>query len=243
MRWVSPDSGFTTTAYPLAVAARPVMPASAESTSHTTLPGTAEATGAGDGVAQAADTGKLAVPRTRPSTPLAANALRRIGPVSQSDPQTWCPAGDELCRLPSVSGGDGVDRVRAQLGGQRLGHPYPQPPALLAVLRTQDLATPVYPGDQVAPVVRDQGGHLDRRPGQPRLDRRHDRRDPGAGTRRAEHGVRPLALEPQQGLLAGRVDLVDHQQLGQRIRAHLGEHLADRADLLLRGGVRPVHHA
>ena len=65
---------------------------------------------------------------------------------------------------------------------------------------------------------------------------------PGAGAGRHEHRVRPQPLEPQQRLLVGRVGLVDHQQLGHRVGADLGEHLADRPDLLLRVGVGAVDH-
>src|SRR5256886_5269617 len=231
-----PEHAFATTAYPLAVATRPVIPPSSLSTVHIGWQGTAEGTGAGDGGAEAGDaavTGR----KTVPNAAVTGHAIRRIRPVSQGVGALWRPAGYELRSLPGVPGGYGVG---IQLGGERFVDPYPQKRAVLAMRGFEDFTRPVYPGDEVAPVVRHQRGDLNRRPGQPCLDGLDDRGGAGAGTGRAQDGVRPQPLEPQQRLLVGRVDLVDHQQLGQPVGAHLGQYLADRADLLLRVGVRPV---
>src|SRR6266571_2459409 len=97
---VMPDAAFTTTAYPFAVATRPVIPASALSTVQTFWPGTADGTGTGDGAAEAGVTRKSTVPNAAAT----ASTIRRISPVSQSHPCDGCPAGNRYSSwLPTAT--------------------------------------------------------------------------------------------------------------------------------------------
>src|SRR6266542_1013823 len=227
------------TTYPFEVATRPdssVIWVSATVHTGWPRPGTGVPSPGTTGVGEGAYANAGAAPRKNASTPMNdTTTARRIGQVSQSRSSCGGPS-------PLPGRRDGRHRVRRQLGRQRLVHSRVHHGALRGVLARAHLAPGVHPRHQVTTLVRHPRPELHRRPGKPSLHLGPELGEPGAGAGRDEHRVGPQPLEAQQRLLLCRVDLVHDEQLGHRVRAHLGEHLTYRPDLLLRVGMRTVDH-